>query len=1275
METKQIIVADGHSRKDQLVGFLNVFIANAQHDNYLGVQSGEYDIAESEYEGEVFSWILQYLQCLRCPEFIEICLARKILQESKNELISTLDDIEDQSCEVFSSRQLLQKVIAVVYRVCMKIQKDDHCLNYLALIPKDQNEKKLSIFAAKNGRQTMEDRHVIIPVLQDYLPDNLQAKAGCGSYYAVFDGHGGTDAASYATCHLLHQLVLSPNYPDNIPLAFKDAFIQMDKNFLNKKSKSGATAVCCLMKEDKIYFAWLGDSEAILVRNGASISVVAPHKPDRCDERARIEGLGGAVIHWGTWRINGQLAVSRAIGDKEYKPLVSSEPDVTTVEVDGSEDFIILACDGLWDTLSYEEAVKITFQEVERCPDNLDGIGETLARAAREKGSDDNISVIVIFLKQVQDLLKDKNPLDRINTSVVNKGISSTCSFVLNNSNKENRTKNWVDTSPSRSNGVSSPFSCTGGDVFNSPSGGMMFGQDPFSCQSVEMEDLSYAEEQFEEGEEFDMLKWEDYKGEDSPMMCSSQSISPSFEEGPQHSSNISDHSDFDSYNEEPLSNKIVISGEAIELLTGFLQVSGNENFDEELAQDTSKSLEEILAECRDDSEDEVDSNSTVECCDDSEDEDDSISTEEEEFCFISSDEMKGNDKISLLIDAANFLELKDHKTENPRFNKEITSEKSSGLESQINNDVEKCKKKLCFLDLKNNPKENVCTSLEDIPKENPKENAWNNLEEITKENVCDSLNDISKEDVFNNLEEIPKEDVFNNLVDISKEDGCNSFQKNSKEIACYNLEDTPQKNVCNSLEEIPKEKVCHNLEQIPKENVCNSLEDTPLENVCNSLHLAKSKPTSTSRKTTATPSSKSKPTSTSRNTTATPRNTTVTPKNTTATHRAAMDKARAVATKPTVTNATNRDGTVKPTVVATVKTSTEMPKPTKTTASLRIKTATPTSMTPTQKNVTATPRTLTATPRTLTATTRTTTGTSRTIKAKPKTATATPRSATATPRSATATPKTTTATQRTIKATPKTATALPRSATATRRSETATLRMSTATPRSSTATPRSATATPRMSTATPRIATAKPKTSTTTPTVSKATPKTVRATPRAAKTTPKTAKTTPSMAKAIPKTVTDTTKTTKTTIKTATAKAKTTTTTAKDKLKTMPKTAIDKPKNTPKTAKSTPKIAKATPLPAKTPTRTAKTTTDTPKTHAGNPKTHTANPKTHTANPKTHTANPKTAKKTTLGSTNQDKPLIGATQVSTKKKLNCKCTATGTTALETSLWFCKNCD
>jgi hypothetical protein len=47
------------------------------------------------------------------------------------------------------------------------------------------------------------------------------------------------------------------------------------------------------------------------------------------------------VIKWGTWRVNGQLAVSRAIGDGEYKPLVTAQPDVTTIVMNGTEDFII----------------------------------------------------------------------------------------------------------------------------------------------------------------------------------------------------------------------------------------------------------------------------------------------------------------------------------------------------------------------------------------------------------------------------------------------------------------------------------------------------------------------------------------------------------------------------------------------------------------------------------------------------------------------------------------------------------------------------------------------------------------------------------------------------------------------------------------------------------------------------------------------------------------------------------------------------------------------
>ena len=77
--------------------------------------------------------------------------------------------------------------------------------------------------------------------------------------------------------------------------------------------KSGTTAVCALIRDDTIYIAWLGDSTATLVREGVTVKVMDSHKPDRPDERARVEALGGTVIHWGAWRVNGQLAVRKRV--------------------------------------------------------------------------------------------------------------------------------------------------------------------------------------------------------------------------------------------------------------------------------------------------------------------------------------------------------------------------------------------------------------------------------------------------------------------------------------------------------------------------------------------------------------------------------------------------------------------------------------------------------------------------------------------------------------------------------------------------------------------------------------------------------------------------------------------------------------------------------------------------------------------------------------------------------------------------------------------------
>jgi len=296
-----------------------------------------------------------------------------------------------------------------------------------------------SVIASKNTRKRMEDRHVVLHDLKAYLPSALQSKVDPEehvSYYAVFDGHAGTDAASYAASNLHELLVGSSHYPSNPAQAFTDAFLTCDKDFTASSKKSGTTAVCALLKGNDIYLAWLGDSIATLVREGVTVKIMDSHKPNRDDEKSRVEALGGTVILWGTWRVNGQLAVSRAIGDGEYKPFVTAEPDITTIVRNGTEDFIIVACDGLWDTVTPEEATGIVInhlKENQTRDGDLDNLAAKLATVAKEKGSSDNITIIVILLKSVQELVVPPLVPDQVEgrDTPHSHGITSTSDYVF----------------------------------------------------------------------------------------------------------------------------------------------------------------------------------------------------------------------------------------------------------------------------------------------------------------------------------------------------------------------------------------------------------------------------------------------------------------------------------------------------------------------------------------------------------------------------------------------------------------------------------------------------------------------------------------------------------------------------------------------------------------------------------------------------------------------------------------------------------------------------
>lgn len=130
---------------------------------------------------------------------------------------------------------------------------------------------------------------------------------------------------------------------------------------------------------------------------GVAFDLSADHKAGRPDEIIRIVESGGFVVNG---RVNGSLGVSRALGDIEYKRdgrrLVSNEPEIFTDMLTGGQDeFIILACDGLWDVMTSQQACEFVQTKIEE--KNFESVAESLAsHAINDLRSSDNVSVVVV---------------------------------------------------------------------------------------------------------------------------------------------------------------------------------------------------------------------------------------------------------------------------------------------------------------------------------------------------------------------------------------------------------------------------------------------------------------------------------------------------------------------------------------------------------------------------------------------------------------------------------------------------------------------------------------------------------------------------------------------------------------------------------------------------------------------------------------------------------------------------------------------------------------
>ncbi|XP_057517560.1 uncharacterized protein LOC130798539 isoform X2 [Amaranthus tricolor] len=216
---------------------------------------------------------------------------------------------------------------------------------------------------------------------------------------------------------------------------------------------SGSTATVILIVDSKVLVANVGDSKALICseqylpptdaketalriyrqkrRDGAvlrfkdceSCKIVASnglkhlivkeltrdHRPDRDDEKFRVENAGGCVIEWsGVSRVNGRLAVSRAIGDIAYKNYgVIAAPEITGWQLlNDNDSYLIAASDGVFEGLESQDICDLLWEvrnddsSGSQMPPVCSGsLADCIISTAFERGSADNMAAAVVPLK------------------------------------------------------------------------------------------------------------------------------------------------------------------------------------------------------------------------------------------------------------------------------------------------------------------------------------------------------------------------------------------------------------------------------------------------------------------------------------------------------------------------------------------------------------------------------------------------------------------------------------------------------------------------------------------------------------------------------------------------------------------------------------------------------------------------------------------------------------------------------------------------------------
>ncbi|KAF8673130.1 hypothetical protein HU200_048677 [Digitaria exilis] len=227
---------------------------------------------------------------------------------------------------------------------------------------------------------------------------------------------------------------------ESLTRAVHDIDSTFSKEASQKHFESGSTATVVLIADGKIISANVGDSKAFLCSEGhdphrrnrkrrrkrnsidheefalanydgplyRATELSKDHHPDREDERSRVEASGGYVIEWaGVYRVNGKLALSRAIGDLSFKRYgVIPTPELTGWKFLSENDtFLVASSDGIFEKMTMQDVCDLMLhaklhvnQDLGSSAITQHNLADYVVRVALQKGTTDNVAAVVVPL-------------------------------------------------------------------------------------------------------------------------------------------------------------------------------------------------------------------------------------------------------------------------------------------------------------------------------------------------------------------------------------------------------------------------------------------------------------------------------------------------------------------------------------------------------------------------------------------------------------------------------------------------------------------------------------------------------------------------------------------------------------------------------------------------------------------------------------------------------------------------------------------------------------